>query len=337
VSERKVNWAIVGVGDIVRKRAGAAILQQPDSVLRTCVEIDPESRRAEIETLRPRKVCTDIEQMLTDPAVDAVYIATPVHLHAEQAMAALRAGKDVLVEKPMALTAAEGAEICRVARDTGRRLAVAYFRRFWPRFQIVKEMLDRGDFGQVVLVRIASHTWYAGRPGGWRERPELSGGGVLGDVGCHKFDLVAWWFGLPRRVVAEVGTLTHEYAAEDSATMLMTLTGGTQLTASFHWNSKTWTDEIHVVGTEAKVTFHPCDGEEVLITVGRDTERRLMPAPGNQHYPLIDDFARSIVEDRPPRFTGEDGLLASRILEAVFDSAQRRTWTESSCTINPGT
>jgi 1,5-anhydro-D-fructose reductase (1,5-anhydro-D-mannitol-forming) len=329
VCKRKVNWAIVGVGDIVRKRVGAAILQQPQSVLHACVEIDPEARRAEIDALAPKTVYTDIEPMLADPAVDAVYIATPVHLHAAQTIAALRAGKDVLVEKPMAIDTSAAAEACRVARQTGRRLAVAYFRRFWPRFQLVKDMLDRGDFGQVVVVRIASHTWYAGNSDGWRERPGLSGGGVLSDVGCHKFDLLAWWFGLPRRVIAQVETLTHKYAAEDSVVLLMTLANGAQLTASFHWNSKTWTDEIHVVGTEAKVSLHPCDGDEVLITVGRDTERRASPPPANHHFPLVDDFARSIVENRPPRFTGEDGLLANRIMETVFDSRRQNTWMET--------
>jgi 1,5-anhydro-D-fructose reductase (1,5-anhydro-D-mannitol-forming) len=328
VTDRKVNWAIVGVGDIVRKRAGAAILEQPNSVLRACVEIDPDARRTEIDALKPQNVHTDIHDMLADAAVDAVYIATPVHLHAEQTMAALRAGKDVLVEKPMAMSVAEAAEVCRMATKMGRRLAVAYFRRFWPRFQLVKDMLDRGEFGQVVLVRIALHTWYAGRPGGWRENPALSGGGVLSDVGSHKFDLLAWWFGLPQQVMAQVKTLTHDYAAEDSAIAMMTLANGAQVTGSFHWNSKTWTDEIHVVGTEAKVTLHPCDGDEAVVTVGRNVERRPMPPPANHHYPLVDDFARSIIEKRPPRFSGKDGIQASRIMEAVFESSQRNAWVE---------
>jgi predicted dehydrogenase len=328
VSDRKVNWAIVGVGDIVRKRAGAAILQQPDSVLRACVEINPQARRANIESLAPQTVYTDIDAMLADPAVDAVYIATPVHLHASQAVAAMRAGKDVLVEKPMALGVAEATEVCRVAQQTGRRLAAAYFRRFWPRFQLVKDMLDRGDFGQVVLVRIASHTWYAGNSDGWRDKPELAGSGVLSDVGCHKLDLLAWWFGLPRRVIARVETVTHKYAVEDSAAMLATLAGGAQLTASFHWNSKTWTDEIHIVGTEAKIALHPCDGDEVAITVGRDTERRKIANPDNQHYPLVYDFARAIIENRPPRFAGGEGMQATRIMETVFESSRRNTWME---------
>ena len=152
MGRRNVNWAVVGVGDIVRKRAGAAILQQADSTLHTCVEIDPEAKQDQLDALAPKFVHTQLEPMLADTEVDAVYIATPVHLHAPQAIAALRAGKDVLVEKPMALNVDDAGQMCRVAQQTGRRLAVAYFRRFWPRFQLIKEMLDNGRFGKIVLV-----------------------------------------------------------------------------------------------------------------------------------------------------------------------------------------
>ncbi len=328
MSNRKVRWAIVGVGDIVCKRAGAAILDQSDSTLHACVEIDSEGKKEEIEALRPQRVYTRLEEMADDADIDAVYVATPVHLHAEHAIAAMRAGKDVLVEKPMALDPVEAERMCIVAEETGRRLAVAYFRRFSPRFELAKQMITQRRFGRVVLVRVAVHSWYAGRPGGWREQPALAGGGVLSDVGVHKFDLLAWWFGLPRRVVADVGTLVHDYAVEDSSTVLMTYDDGMQVTASFHWNSKTWTDEIHIVGSEARLSLHPSDGEEAVITVGRDTDRMMISNPANLHAPLIDDFARSIIEDRAPRFDGRDGSDAGRIMDAVFRSAREEAWVE---------
>ncbi|HID74992.1 MAG TPA: Gfo/Idh/MocA family oxidoreductase [Planctomycetaceae bacterium] len=329
MGDGKVRWAVVGVGDIVRKRVAPAILRQPDSTLYACVTHHAEEKRAEITALAPRKVYSDLDATLDDPHVDAVYVATPVFLHAPQTIAALRAGKDVVVEKPMALDAAEAAEMCRAAEQTGRRLAVAYYRRFWSRFRWVKQMLDRGDLGQVVLVRLVLHSWYCpdpDAPGAWRLRAELSGGGVVSDVGSHRLDLLAWWFGLPRELTAHVATLTHSYPVEDSATVLMALTHGAQVTGSFHWNSKTWTDEIHIAGTEAKVTLHPCDGEDVVVTVGRKTERRKMPKPENGHFPLIDDFARAIVEDRSPQFTGPDGLKATRIIDAIYQSSRQRCW-----------
>ena len=119
-------------------------------------------------------------EMLGDSNVDVVYLATPVFLHAPQAIAAMKAGKDVLVEKPMALNATESSRMCQVAQETGRRLAVAYYRRFWPRFQIVKDMVTQGEFGQVVLARLAFHSWYRPEPGdpmAWRTALDQSGGG----------------------------------------------------------------------------------------------------------------------------------------------------------------
>ncbi len=331
MTARKVRWALVGAGDLARKRLAAAIRSQPGSILRSLVSRDPEGRAPDLRTLSPEAVQVRFEEMLEDDSVDAVYLATPVFLHAPQAIAALKAGKDVLVEKPMAMDLRQAREMCRVARDRGRRLSVAYYRRFWPRFQLVKEMLDRGELGELVLIRIALHSWYPGRGGeaaDWRITPSLSGGGVLSDVGCHRLDLLAWWLGPPGKLVSRVLTLTHGYSAEDSVTALLEWEGGPAGTVSFNWNSRTWTDEIHLVGTDAKITLHPCDGETVTITAGRDIRQRSVPNPENAHGPVVDEFARSILEDRPPRFDGPEGLQATRIMDAVFRSARQGAWTE---------
>ena len=327
-----VNWAIVGLGDIVRKRVAAAVREQPESTLYACVVRDPEARKADIESFVPRRVYDNLDRMLADPSVDVVYLATPVWLHAPQAIASLKAGKDVLVEKPMALNARESAQMCAVAEQTGRRLAVAYYRRYWARFRLVKEMLDRGDLGQVLDVRMALHGWYRPGPsdaGAWRVNRELSGGGVLSDVGCHRLDLAAWWFGLPRRVVADVATRTQDYDVEDSAYVLMELAGGVRLVGSFLWNSKIRTDEIDIVGTEATITLRPCDGPDVTVTAGDTSQRRELPRPANAHRPLIDEFASAVIEGRPPQFTGSDGMRATQIIDAIYQSAQQRSWLKT--------
>lgn len=331
MADKKVNWALVGLGDIAKKRVGPAICSQPDSTLFACVTRRAESKRDIIESFRPRMIYNDVHEMLGDSNVDAVYLATPVFLHAPQAIAAMKAGKDVLVEKPMALNATEASRMCQVAQETGRRLAVAYYRRFWPRFQIVKDMVAQGEFGQVVLVRLAFHSWYRPEPGdskAWRAALDRSGGGVLSDIGSHRLDLLAWWFGVPAQLVARADTLTHDYDVEDAVSMIMTLANGAHCTASFNWNSETWTDEIHVVGTQAKVTLAPCDGDEAIVTVGRDTKRQTIPKPDNAHYPIVDDFARAIIENRPPRFTGADGSMSSRIMDAVYRSSRDGTWVK---------
>ena len=324
-----VRWALVGIGDIASKRVGPAIVSSSNSMLYACMSRDPRGKSSQIEALRPQQVYSDFDRLLNDPNVDAVYLATPVFLHAPLAKRALEAGKDVLVEKPMALNATQAEEMCGLAEQLGRRLAVAYYRRFWPRFQLVRDLLQQGDLGQPVLVRMALHSWFApGDRGNWRSDPELAGGGVLSDVGSHRFDLLAWWFGLPEKLVADASTTVQEYEVEDSTGVLMNLEGGVPCTASFQWNSKTWTDEIHVVGTEGKITLHPCDGEDVTITLGRDIEQRKVAKPDNAHAPLIEDFSMAILENRPPRFNGRDGIKASQIMDAIFESSDLARWVE---------
>ena len=135
-----------------------------------------------------------------------------------------------------------------------------------------------------------------GQAAAWRFIPRMSGGGVLLDVGSHRLDLLSWWFGLPRRLVARTETLTHDYPVEDSAAVLMILAGGAHFTGTFNWNSRVRGDEIQIIGTEAQMTLLPCDGPEVVIAAGSNVERRDMPKPSNLHYPLVDDFARAMRE-----------------------------------------
>lgn len=327
--DQGVRWALVGIGAIATKRVGAAIRESPSSTLYACVSRDPEVKRSQIEALRPQRTYNDFDRALDDPNVDAVYLATPVFLHAPMALKALEAGKDVLVEKPMALSASQAEGMCACAERLGRRLTVAYYRRFWERFSLVKNLLEQGDLGRPVLVRMALHSWYgADSQGAWRTDPKLAGAGVLSDVGSHRLDLLAWWFGLPERLVADTSTRVQEYEVEDSVSILLTLEDGVPCTASFQWNSKTWTDEIHVVGTEGKITLHPCDGEDVTVTRGRKIEQRRVSKPENAHGPLIEDFSSAILEDRPPRFNGRDGLEASRIMGAIFESSQKSGWVK---------
>jgi predicted dehydrogenase len=173
------------------------------------------------------------------------------------------------------------------------------------------------------------HSWYAPADHGeraWRVRPEESGGGVLYDIGSHRLDLLAWWFGLPRRVVADVRTQTHSYAADDSATALLVFENETPCLVSFHWNSKTWTDELHIVGTEGNIAFRVLDGDEMTITRGRDLEVETRPRPSNAHFPMIDDFARSVLESRSPTFNGNDGRSASQMIEWMVRSSASNGW-----------
>lgn len=332
MTARSIGWALVGLGDIAIKRVGPAILAQADSRLQACVTRDPRRTAAVLAEFQPQRVYQRLDEALADPLVDVVYLATPVHLHAAQAIAALEAGRDVLVEKPMALNADEGRQMCAVAAATGRRLAVAYYRRYWPRHQFVQELVASGRLGQLVLARLMWHQWYHPSdddPKAWRLRPDEAGGGVLADIGSHRIDLMSWWFGLPRRVVADVRTLVQPYAVEDAVTTLWDYADGPQVAASFHWCTEPRADELHLVGTRGALTLSPLDtGPVELAGMEGGPPADSYPRPENGHAPLIEAFARAVIDGRPPRFDGSSGLAATTIIDAVYRSAQSGGWVE---------
>ena len=319
-----IRWLLVGAGDIAKKRVAPALSAVPGSTI-TAVCDPREEVAAELAAqCGGARVYADFAQALDDKQVDAVYLATPVWLHAEHAVQALQAGKHVLVEKPLGLTADDCARVVAAAEQSDRYAACAYFRRFSPRFQYLREMLARGEFGQVISINMSYQSWFspaADDPKYWRVVREKSGGGALSDMGSHMFDVLIGLFGLPARVFARCENLTQRWDVEDSASMTLRMPGGALVTASFNWNSKTWRHEFDVVGTEARITWLPYDSGPVTKIVGREKEMLDQPNPENVHQPLIEDFVQAIAQNRPPRYTVAESAKTNLVLDAVYRSA----------------
>src|ERR1051326_6095887 len=167
-----LSWLLAGVGDISRKRVLPAILADPNSKLAGIVTRDP----AKAEPYRV-PAFTTLDAALAAFDAQAVYIATPVFLHAPQTIAALRAGRHVLCEKPMALNYAEAESMCQATRDTGRTLAIAYYRRKYPKVQRASELLAAGAIGRPVFAEATSHDWFnpLGTVRAWLGDPALAG------------------------------------------------------------------------------------------------------------------------------------------------------------------
>ena len=169
-----LNWLVVGVGDITTRRVIPAILDEPRSGLHGIVTRDPHKGRRFVE-----HVWTDLSEALKDPAIDAVYVATPVFLHATQTIAALRAGKHVLCEKPVAMNYAEATAMARTAHASGRILGVAYYRRLYPKVQRARELIEKGAIGLPVLAEANCHSGLPDPSRAWLLDPAMAGGGPL--------------------------------------------------------------------------------------------------------------------------------------------------------------
>ena len=325
--DTRLNWLLAGAGDIAKKRVAPALSSVDGSHIEAVCDLRMERGRALASSYGVEKVYTDYETALCDNEIDAVYIATPVYLHTGMAVQALKAGKHVLVEKPLGLTGDDAVSAVTAEADTGLACGCAYFRRLSPRYTMLKKMIGNGAFGRIVLVRMAYFSWFdpaKNDPKYWRTVFSRSGGGPVSDMGTHMFDVLIGLLGLPETVAAMTSTLERDWDVEDSAVMTMRMNGGALATASFHWNSKTWVHMFEIVGTESKVLWQPYDSGPVIATIGRDIQEFDMPNAENVHMPLVEDFVDAVREGRKPAVTFEEAAKTNRLMDAVYRASREK-------------
>jgi predicted dehydrogenase len=320
-----VKWLLVGAGDIARKRVAPALAAAQDSEITAVCDVRQELAGRLAAEYQAQRSFTDYAEALQHANANAVYLATPVHLHAPFAEKALESGMHVLVEKPLSLTAGQSHRLVQLARQSGKTAACAYFRRFYPAYLKAKQMLEAGEFGQVVHVRMIYYSWFGlekDDPKYWRVERAKSGGGPLSDMGSHMLDLLIGLFGLPEKVFAWCENLIHsDWDVEDSASLMLKLRSGAQAAGTFSWCSQTWRHEFEIVGSKAKVSWLPFDSGEVVCTVGRQVESLVLPPAKNVHQPLVDDFIQAIREGRQPACSFSEAAKTDLLLDAIYRSS----------------
>ena len=281
-----VNWIVIGIGDIVTRRVIPAIQAEPRSRLYGLVTRDP-AKAAPYNT----RVFTTLDEALKDPAVEAVYVGTPVFLHAPQTIQSLRAGKHVLCEKPMAMNEAEARAMVEAADETGRTYGVAYYRRFYPKVLRAKQLLEAGVIGKPVLAELTNHMWFDGTGNrSWLFDPAKAGGGPLLDIASHRIDVLNFIFGQPLRATGQLTNVVHHYAVEDNATVMVEYAGGVRAIVDVRWHSKINRDECRIRGTEGEMELSPLNGPDLVYPGGRES----LPNHANVHIPLIANFVDAV-------------------------------------------
>lgn len=323
-----LNWAIVGIGDIARKRVLAALAGVPRSKIRVAVTTHPDRAREICAPYGVERYCTELEEALADREVDAVYVATPVFLHAPQSIAAMLAGKHVLCEKPTALNYDEAAGMVKVSDECGVLFGVSFYRRHYPKVLRLRQMIREGVLGSVTLARAGYHGWVhaadlADRT--WFVEPHKSGGGPLPDVGSHRIDVLNFLFGTPVSVMAEANTQVQDYAVEDSATLVMQYGSGMRSVLDVRWNSRIERDEMFVIGTEGEAELTPLNGPTLTVRLSDRSWTEELPAHQNLHYPMVENFVRAALDGEPLVSTGRTAMETDRVISAALKSAQSGT------------
>jgi 1,5-anhydro-D-fructose reductase (1,5-anhydro-D-mannitol-forming) len=319
---RALGWGLVGCGDIAAKRVAAALRDTAGSALVAVARARAELAEAFAREHRARRAHASWRDLVRDPEVDAVYVATPVRLHPEQAVAAAEAGKHVLCEKPMALDVAGCTRILDACRAHGVRLGVAYYRHHYPIVARLRAILASGEVGAPVLASVQAFERFdpgPDHPRAWLLRRKESGGGPMMDFGCHRIEVLLHLLGPVARVDGfPVNVRLRGREVEDTCLARLGFAGGAEAVLAVTHAARESRDSIEVFASEGSLHVPVLNQGRLRVVTAEGTREEDHPPPANLHQPLVEDFVRAVREGREPAVTGEIGREVSRVLDAIY-------------------
>jgi predicted dehydrogenase len=332
-----LRFGLLGCGIIGRYHA-EAISGTENAVLQAVADVEG-SRAGEFSARYGGTAYASLEQMLGDPAVDVVSICTASALHAGQAVATMKSGRHVVVEKPMAIALSQCDEMIRTSRETRKYLAVIFQNRFRPIYREMKSLIDSGRLGTLVSAN-AELKWYRSQEyydsGGWRGSWAMDGGGALMNQTIHYVDLLLWLMGPVRAVQAYTGTLTHDIETEDVAVAALEFASGAlgilQGTTSAYpglWTRLEVNGEAGALAVQNdRFTVRYLADEQDVEAGPYGLPEVPMLAPEKAdfstgwHQEQICEVIRCIEQDRQPPIDGLEGRRSVELILAAYDSAR---------------
>ncbi len=318
-----IRWGIIGCGNVTEVKSGPGFQKAEGSQLVAVMRRDGAKARDYAERHGVPRWYDDADRLIHDPAVDAVYVATPPSTHAEYAIRAAQAGKPVYVEKPMARTAAECREMIAACRAAGVPLFVAYYRRALPRFLTVKELLEAGAIGTPRFVTITQY--YA--PGRydpahlpWRVVPEIAGAGLFLDLASHTLDILDFLLGPVAEAKGMAANQAGLYPAEDCVAAGLKFAGGalgTGLWCFTAYNAEA-VDRNEIVGSRGTLRFSTFGTEPIALTTAEGVTEHPAPTPPHIQQPLIQAIVHALRGGPPCPSTGDTALRTSEVMDAIL-------------------
>jgi len=318
---KKLKWGLIGCGDISRRRVAPALRDLDNCDFVAVNRRDFSLAKSFALEFGARKWYQHWQELVDDNEIKAVYIATPVSLHAEQAIAAANAGKHVLCEKPMAMNAHECDEMIAAAKANNVRLGVAYYRHFYPVVKRMKEIIKSGEIGTVVMLQVNSASQYnplPGEPRHWLLEKEQAGGGPMMDFGCHRIEVMQNLAGPIVGVNSILNRLHFERAVEDTATALFEFENGAHGFLSAVHSAFEDKDTFDVYGTKGTMYVENLNRGALRVITEKGERFEELPPHANLHAPLIDDFSQAVLQDRQPGVTGDMGRAVTEVLDKIY-------------------
>lgn len=337
---KRLKWGVLGAGGISDRRTLPGMMLAENAELVAVMELDTQHAERIREKYHAKRAYTSDEALLNDPEIDAVYIASPVVLHARQAKMAADYGKHILLEKPIAMTAAEAKSVVDHCNLKGVKIAAGFMMRFGSYVMTMKQAISEGRIGQIVSCDGMFTCWYPDIPGAWRQSKKRAGGGALMDMGVHCIDLIQYMTGSRvKQVAAMHDTMTFGYDVEDASSVLLRLENGAICTVQSNFNipdeAAKW--QLNFYGTKGRllgdtvigqvdggsvdaIYLDKSAGYEAQQDSRRTESQQLEVTFGNMYTREIISFGDSILNDKPLEVPASDAVQVQSVVEAAYRS-----------------
>lgn len=324
MENRIIKWGIIGCGDVCEVKSGPAFYKSQNSALHAVMRRDAEKAKDFANRHNVPKFYSSAEELINDPEIDVVYIATPPGSHAELAIKVLQAGKPVYVEKPMATSYKECLQMTAVAKEQQQSLWVAYYRRSLPYFLKIKKLLEQDAIGELLWVKgefyrppLASdlnpitHTW--------RLNKNTAGGGYFYDMGSHTIDILLFLLGEIKTIQGFKTNQAKLYTVEDTVSASFLFESG--VIGHFFWNYASFgnkeKDTIEIVGKNGSIRFSTFSFDPIILEVNGTIKDFAFNRPEHIQQNMIQSIVDEINGIGKCPSTGESAAITNRIMEEL--------------------
>ena len=321
----KIKWGIIGCGDVTEIKSGPAFNKVNNSSLVAVMRRDASKAKDYAERHHVPKWYSDASQLINDPEVNAIYVATPPSSHEEYTIAAINAGKPVYVEKPMSVDADAAHRMTSHAEEKDIKLVVAHYRRGHPLFNKIKQLVIEDTIGEVRLVRSEIYKKSLtpeemANPGrAWRVDKLSAGGGLFHDLSPHQLDLMYHFFGKPAKANGLAINQSKQYTAEDIVSGNILFESGVLFSGTWCFNVAPDLEKDHcvIIGDNGKIEFSFFEHKPVLLTVNGKTESLSFEPLQHVQQPMIQKVVDYFLDLGPNPCSGNEGVEIMRLIDKM--------------------
>ncbi|MFC3559219.1 Gfo/Idh/MocA family protein [Pedobacter jamesrossensis] len=319
---QEIKWGIIGCGDVTEVKSGPAFNKVPNSKLVAVMRRDALKAADYAKRHQVSKWYSDASELINDPEVNAIYIATPPLQHEAYTIQALAAGKPAYVEKPMTLNADAARRMLKASHQYGVKLTVAHYRRAQPMFLKIKDLLEEKRIGDVSFIQLkmlqpSNSNVIANSTEDWRINPAISGGGLFHDLAPHQLDLMSYFFGEIKKSTGFAVKQQLDTPVDDLVCGQILFENGIIFNGTwcFTVNAAEQTDLCEIYGSKGKISF-PMFGNKVTLTLDGQAHEYVYEPLQHVEQPMIEEVVNYFLNNGENPCSGEEALITMELLDA---------------------